>query len=300
MQYNENEAYWEENVMPWCPVCKNEYVAGIKVCADCNVELVDELDEMKAQPIIFGTEDEMNRLNQFLQYNHLNSGMVQYNEEDGTYELLVASEDMVNAKKIAAIFHQQEALSKQQEKMNQGQDIEDISDMQECIAADTNVGTGTNQGTGNHYENKKDKAENFKTSAYTLITVGILGAVLLLLCYLQVIPFHLNTLSNFVMALLFGIFIIVGISSYRSYRNCAKDAVVEERLRDEVKKWCLENLTGETVDAELFQNETTEEMKYFKRMDKMKGMISDTFLNLEDGFLESILEELYTEIFEEK
>jgi len=29
--------------MPWCPQCKYEYKAGIKVCADCGCELVDEL-----------------------------------------------------------------------------------------------------------------------------------------------------------------------------------------------------------------------------------------------------------------
>ena len=31
--------------MPWCPKCKNEYVEGITTCADCGVELVDELPE---------------------------------------------------------------------------------------------------------------------------------------------------------------------------------------------------------------------------------------------------------------
>ena len=31
--------------MPWFPKCKNEYVEGITTCADCGVELVDELPE---------------------------------------------------------------------------------------------------------------------------------------------------------------------------------------------------------------------------------------------------------------
>lgn len=31
--------------MPWCPVCKNEYVEGITHCPDCDVDLVDELSE---------------------------------------------------------------------------------------------------------------------------------------------------------------------------------------------------------------------------------------------------------------
>lgn len=31
--------------MPWCPVCKNEYVEGRTHCPDCDVDLVDELTE---------------------------------------------------------------------------------------------------------------------------------------------------------------------------------------------------------------------------------------------------------------
>jgi hypothetical protein len=31
--------------MPFCPECKYEFVAGVKQCADCLVELVDELPE---------------------------------------------------------------------------------------------------------------------------------------------------------------------------------------------------------------------------------------------------------------
>jgi len=31
--------------MPWCPVCKNEYIEGKTHCPDCDVDLVDELPE---------------------------------------------------------------------------------------------------------------------------------------------------------------------------------------------------------------------------------------------------------------
>lgn len=36
--------------MPWCPICKNEYVEGKTHCPDCDVDLVDELPEEPELP----------------------------------------------------------------------------------------------------------------------------------------------------------------------------------------------------------------------------------------------------------
>ena len=33
--------------MPWCPVCKNEYREGYTHCNDCDVDLVDSLEEVR-------------------------------------------------------------------------------------------------------------------------------------------------------------------------------------------------------------------------------------------------------------
>ena len=33
--------------MPFCPKCRYEYVEGVKVCPDCDAELVDKLEEIE-------------------------------------------------------------------------------------------------------------------------------------------------------------------------------------------------------------------------------------------------------------
>ncbi len=267
--------------MPWCPICKNEYVDGIKMCADCKVELVDELEERRKKPIIFGTEEEMWKLNEFLQYNQVVSGKIEYDEKEQTYEIFVNPQDVRQAKKLASIFMQEEALKNQQESAeSEEQSTEDVDD------------------TSQVYENKSDKAENFKTSAYTLILVGIIGLIILLLSALKVITYQFGILAYVVMGILFAIFLVMGILSFGSYKKISKDAILENNLTKEIKAWCMENLTADNIDDGLFTVEISEEVKYFKRAEQMKKKISETYINLEDGFLDAIVEELYPSIFE--
>lgn len=45
--------------MPWCPVCKNEYVEGRTHCPDCDVDLVEELpEEIIEEPLPYIPDEE--------------------------------------------------------------------------------------------------------------------------------------------------------------------------------------------------------------------------------------------------
>lgn len=51
--------------MPWCPVCKNEYVEGKTHCPDCDVDLVEELTESaedSEEPPYIPTKEELEEL----------------------------------------------------------------------------------------------------------------------------------------------------------------------------------------------------------------------------------------------
>lgn len=42
--------------MPWCPICRSEYIEGFNTCSDCNCELVDILEPIIKEEIIYDKE----------------------------------------------------------------------------------------------------------------------------------------------------------------------------------------------------------------------------------------------------
>ena len=64
----------------WCPECESEYVEGIKRCRDCDVDLVEELDD-EAEP---QSEDGLSELHQTTNASELEA-IVDLERADITY-----------------------------------------------------------------------------------------------------------------------------------------------------------------------------------------------------------------------
>ena len=225
--------------MPWCPVCKNEYREGIKFCAECQVELVERLEEES------GREDEAEREAEARLRAMLAAGA----EEDG---------EKTGEEKPAAY---------------------------------------------QTYRDSAMQAEDNRSSAYTLFLAGILGFVLDILVFTNVIPvFHNADTTRYfvcgVMGALFVLFLVFGIVSMRNARILLVQARSEDTLLSELEKWCRENLSAEQIDGGLALEDMAEEQKYFRRADRMKEIINNKFLNLDQGLLEHFVDGYYQELFE--
>ena len=78
--------------MGWCPKCRNEYVEGIAVCPDCNIDLTDELpaEENEMEPAILehvSHEQIGAQCVLLLQHHGLQTaGLMPVQEDDETYE----------------------------------------------------------------------------------------------------------------------------------------------------------------------------------------------------------------------
>lgn len=154
------------------------------------------------------------------------------------------------------------------------------------------------------YQNKKEKAEEFKSSAYVLILVGALGLAALVLMQLQIIPVRLYAPGKYVtfgvMGALFVFFIIAGIRSFISSKKYASEAGDEDSNTKAILEYAENNLSKEKIIAMANINESLpDEMKYFKYSEIIKKIIISEFGQQDLSFLESICDEIYGKIFEE-
>ena len=155
------------------------------------------------------------------------------------------------------------------------------------------------------YVNNEERAEENRTSAYTLLTVGTAGLVAVVLLFVGVIPIQMAVFSRYmicgVMGVVFILFLVMGVVSLRNFRLLKKRAVKENNLTDEIQKWCLQNLHKETIDeVSGLDASVPEELKYFQRFEFVKNEIQKQFMNLDESYVERIVEEMYPELFEKQ
>lgn len=232
--------------MAWCPNCKCEYVEGIKVCADCGCELVEELPDEKRQAV----------LPELQEY---------FPEEDG---------ESADREDMAEDWQEED---------------ESVSEPESSYR--------------HFYVNNEEKAEDNKTSAYTLLTVGSLGFLVIILIFFDVIHIYMSLTNKYivtgVMGVLFLLFIVMGVVSLKNSRILFKKASKENNLTTEIKKWCVNNLKMQEIDKELELGEQPEELKYFQRTSYMRAIVGRQFVNLDEGYLDRLIDEVYPEIFED-
>ena len=154
------------------------------------------------------------------------------------------------------------------------------------------------------YINNEEKAEENKASAYSLLIVGGLGIAAVALFFFDIIHFNINKFGRYtitgVMGALFILFFVMGIVSLRNFKAFKKKAVKENNLTNEIKKWCFDNFFREEIDSICRFGDTPEEVKYFERTKIMKARINNQFMNLDDAYVNRLIEEIYPNIFEDK
>lgn len=158
------------------------------------------------------------------------------------------------------------------------------------------------------YQSSASKAEDNRSSAYTLLAVGGIGFILVVLIFCNVIPLYQNAgISKYlvcgVMGAMFVLFIVFGALSMRDSKLLFNKAKSETSLRFELTKWCQENLDSAAIDALVREEDPAEELTaeemYYRRTEKMRAAIEDKFMNLDEAFVDDFVDAYYQELYED-
>lgn len=158
------------------------------------------------------------------------------------------------------------------------------------------------------YQSSEAKAENNRSSAYTLLAVGGVGFIVVLLIFFNVIPVYRNAgitkyLVCGVMGAMFVLFIVFGIVSMRDSKMLMVKAKSENSLRSEMARWCQENLDLAAIDAEILDEgeslaALSDAERYYRRTARIRAAINDKFMNLEEAFMDDFVDGYYQEMYE--
>ncbi len=266
--------------MPWCPNCKNEYRKGILVCSDCGAALVEELPEEDVNKVIMiAHKEEAQNYYDLLKNFEIERAMLQYNEESDLYHVSVPESQVEKAKKLAII----QKINLKEEETEKTEDIQ-----QEPVQ--------------HVYVHHSERHQELLSSAYSLLIVGVIGLVVVLLSVLKIIPLPFPEVTNYMMEITVGvlciIFVVAGLHCLKSERSVEKHAKEEDKLTSEITQWFKKSFDNFVIDTDIEEN-LPEEVKYFKRCEAMKQIIRRSYGNLDEGYLDRLIEELYQYLYED-
>lgn len=205
----------------WCPKCKAEYRKGIKICAECDTELVEKLDEEK--------------------------------EIEGDVSPI----------------------------------MEDDTEMDEDTDGRSLLHTSSKS-----YVKKADQYKDMVFSGISFLIFGILGAVYLTLCKMEVIPISYNLFVFIGISAMFAIFIIIGITSLVKAGKIKTQIPDEEKKTEEIMNWLSENIQKDSIDK--WKDTTVSDVENDLLItERIANELFKQYPDLDSSYLEMIADEYF-------
>lgn len=152
------------------------------------------------------------------------------------------------------------------------------------------------------YVSKESKKEETKSTAYSFLLVSVIGFIALILFATGALPVHVADYMKIMLCIVMGamllIFFVIGIVSLRQLKTLGTQAEKKNDLSSEIISWFTSTYSAEDID-ESMDEEVFDQDLYFKRYEIMTRFLSKQYPDLEETFLDHLVEELYGNLFEE-
>ena len=311
--------------MPWCPVCKEEYKEGITTCPECNTPLVASLEEAEKSDyqdlISLNDETLTKKFTEYLQYSKLNA-KYRFDTEKGEFIISVLKKDAAKAKKHFSAFYSVEsanALSRNQDGYHAAKEIpsEETDDDMSWDRSDTEKEENSSisddeqvkvcdcrRPSGSYVPMAEKKSDLFSTLVVFTI-VGVVGIVLLVLELLGITS-YMNTMMMIMIVAIVCVGVpVVLVTTFQSYKKTKALAVEEEKLTASLTEWMETVFTKESVHRLLYSIRVNapglpEEQLYIMLNQAMKKRVCDQFGEIDDAYLDYIVDNFYDEHFAEE
>lgn len=152
--------------------------------------------------------------------------------------------------------------------------------------------------TTSAYVKKEEEYKELHSSAVTFFIVSIAGFIVLLLDRLKVIRIFYGIFPLVIMSGMLIGFLVIGFFTYK------KSIVVRGQIKEEnettelITNWLLKNVTYEELENQTDPDESYEE-KFYQHTDFIKEKITLQFGELNEAYLERLVEDFYNNHLEE-
>lgn len=290
--------------MPWCPKCQMEYKNGFSVCADCNIPLVDQLKATEPYHSLasFEKEDAANKFMAFLSYSNIEDAALKLDEDQKLYVVRVPEHAFKQCQKLyqgfclgseeqdkketAAVIRTEELDPESQKDLFSEEEL--LNETKKLRSSSSSV-----------YIKKEDQFKDLNSSAWMFFIFGAALSLFLVLNILKAVHFLNGALPHVLVGILSLGLLYLGVNSLQRARKVKALIEEENLLTHKLNQWLQSNIT-EAYLEQIKDTSLSHEIDYFNQMEHIKEQIAAQFGEMEEAYLDQILDEFYDSRFGEK
>lgn len=278
--------------MAWCPNCKNEYRAGITVCPDCNVELLEELKEEQTEEyvLLFQTDDEAMKSKVTAYLAHCGIHMKEEISENPEEEA-EKTEEIAASVRLYSVFVPKKDIK---EAMKEMRTVLYVNAEQDGPTAELKKKQPERE-VSSVYIEAKDRYQEYRSSGFMFLGFAAVLLIFDLCNMLGVLSIMNSPFSLIMMTILVAAFFFVGISSLKKTGSLKEEAAKEETQSEQLRAYLAKEFPKEVLDA-MAEPELSEEILYLKQMDAMKEKMMREYPELPESYLDTLLEDYYNSL----